>query len=205
MKTWQRIAVASVVVLVVLGVWKGVLEDHFVPKNFGTVEPGLYRSGLIDQSLIEGVVDKYALKRIVTLLPPDPDNSNQRAEQRVAAEIGVQIDRFPLLGNGTGDPVMYVNAVEAIVKARRDNQPVLVHCAAGAQRAGGVIALYRIVQGWPVDQIVAEMARYGWRSSKDHAVIEYLNEHMAFFLDEFAARGVIGEAPVPVPRLPLES
>jgi len=43
------------------------------------------------------------------------------------------------------------------------NQPVLVHCAHGADRTGAAVAAWRIVvQGWPKEQAIREMTEGGF-------------------------------------------
>jgi len=204
MKAWQRTAALSLVALVVaFGVWQRVLAPAFVAKNFSAVEPGVYRAGLIDERLLESVVSEHDVRRIVTLLPEKRDDPRQREEARLATERGIELERFPLHGNGTGDPMMYVSAVQAIVEARRASEAVLVHCAAGAQRTGGVIALYRIVEGKAGNEIVAEMKRYGYEPRKNPALLPYLNSNMAFFIAELHARGVLERVPATLPQLPV--
>ena len=204
MKVWPRVVVLSLVALVAtFGAWDRFLAPHFVAKNFDVVEPGIYRAGLIDAGLLESVVKEHGVRRIVTLLPERRNDPRQQEEARIANVQGIRIERFPLHGNGTGDPMMYVRAVQAIVEAHRADEPVLVHCAAGAQRTGGVIALYRVVQGKSGAEIVDEMKRHGLDPRKNAALLPYLNSNMAFFVEELHARGVLERVPASVPQLPV--
>jgi protein tyrosine phosphatase (PTP) superfamily phosphohydrolase (DUF442 family) len=44
-----------------------------------------------------------------------------------------------------------------------DLQPVLVHCKAGSDRTGTMVAIYRVMeQDWPVDQAALELPRFGF-------------------------------------------
>ena len=71
-----------------------------------------------------------------------------------------------------------------------ENQPVLVHCWAGAHRTGAVIGVYRVSHcGWPEESARVELERWGgssrgtrWPGRILHA---YCSRHQAA-----AARGV---------------
>lgn len=44
-----------------------------------------------------------------------------------------------------------------------DYQPLLVHCTAGSDRTGVMVAVYRVMeQDWPVDQAAQELPRFGF-------------------------------------------
>ncbi|MFK7778388.1 MAG: hypothetical protein QM501_09725, partial [Gimesia sp.] len=54
------------------------------------------------------------------------------------------------------------------------------HCAAGAQRTGGVIAAYRmLVQKKTPEEAYQELLLYNWKPHKDQALLDYLNQNLA--------------------------
>jgi len=60
------------------------------------------------------------------------------------------------------------------------NQPVHVHCRGGIGRAGVMVALYRYtVQGWPVDQVLAEgkLFQGGVSTAQEKFLKKYTQEH----------------------------
>jgi protein-tyrosine phosphatase len=64
-----------------------------------------------------------------------------------------------------------VRALKVIVTP--DYQPVFVHCQAGKDRTGLVVAVYRIlVDGWDVEEAIAERKRFGaadfWEENKSY-------------------------------------
>lgn len=155
---------------------------QIVPKRLGVVEQGkIFRSGRIAPHLMSKTLRKYGIKVIVDLTDDfSLQNSAGRAEQKAVEELGIRRYNFPLCGDGTGNITNYAKAISAIKQAREENKPVLVHCAAGVQRTGGVIASYRLlVEKQTPASAYAELTRYGWKSRKDKILLEYLNDHMA--------------------------
>lgn len=173
------------------------------PRNFGWVQPQLARSGQIHSAIIEETLRDNGIEVIVDLTGgPHPSVPHQAAELAAIDRLGIEGRRYKLLGDGTGDPQHYIAALDAILTARREGRTVLVHCAAGAYRTGGVVAMYRLlVDRWPADRIRAEMQRYGWRPRDEDKLIPYLNAHMDDIAAELARRGLIDPPTAPLPRL----
>ncbi len=184
--------------------WKDLLSPRLIPKRFGTViDHTLYRSGRIHPSLLPKVLDKYGIDDIVTLTYPVDTSQYQRVERRFSATHGIQLQRFPLEGNGTGDPANVVAALVAIHAAIARGDQVLVHCAAGTERVGGVIYLYRtLVLGESTDRAYAELLEYGHRPARNPKLEAFLNANMAYFADALVQHGIIRSAPAPLPHLP---
>jgi protein tyrosine/serine phosphatase len=110
-----------------------------------------------------------------------------------------------LRGNGTGDVNQYALAVVAIADAEKKLLPVMVHCAAGAQRTGGVIAVYRLlVQKKDPDLVISEMKHYGWRPQSNPALLPFLNNNMAELARLLKQAGIIEDIPLPIPKLPQD-
>lgn len=186
-------------------------QDLYLNKNWGQVEPGLYRSGLTYPVLTERFLRKHHVDVIVSLLFREDSDSSQMAEQRAARDLNITLLRFPLAGDGM--PAgreeridIHVAAVEAIWRARQQGKTVLVHCAAGAYRTGAVVALYQLLlRGLPPDQVYSQMLRYNYKpvhkSLPDLALVKFLNRHMAQAAHMLKDRGVIEKIPEPIPQL----
>lgn len=182
--------------------WEEVLEDRIIPKRWGTVVPGeIYRSGQLSPTLIQKMLKTHDIELVVHLGVHDPDNPAHVAEQEAVEALGIERRVFPLRGDGTGDIGNYAQAIWAMVEARRQGRPVLVHCAAGAYRTGGTIASYRmLVEGMAPADAWAEMKQYDW--DDDNPILpEYLNSHMAELADELVQLGVLTDRPDPLPVL----
>jgi protein tyrosine phosphatase (PTP) superfamily phosphohydrolase (DUF442 family) len=183
--------------------WEDVAKDRLIPKRWATVEEGrIYRSGQLSAALVRKMLVRHGIKVIVSLTGEIPHDPDQEAEKKAAEELGIELLRLPLSGDGTGDVHRYAEAVAAIVEAKRQARPVLVHCAAGAQRTGGVIACYRLlVEGRPPAYVLKEMGRCGWKP-KDTALPAYLNQNLGTIAALLCDKGIIEAVPDPLPVLP---
>lgn len=180
--------------------WEDVLEDRFIAKRWGVVEAGvIYRSGQLSPALIERTLQEHGVQLVVSLCADDADNAAHLAERQAVQDLGIERKVFPLIGDGTGDIHNYALAIAAMVEAQRQGEPMLVHCAAGSYRTGGVVAAYRmLVQGAAPADARAEMRRYDW--DPDNPILpKYLNEHMAELAEQLVRMGVIESVPDPLP------
>jgi len=78
----------------------------------------------------------------------------------------------------------------------------LVHCAAGTQRTGGVVACYRLLfENANPDDVVEELKHYEWDPKGDMELIHYLNTHLPEIARRLAERGVLDRIPPRIPKL----
>ena len=133
---------------------------------------------------------------------PVPDDPDQGAEEQAAKELGIELNRFPLRGDGTGDIHQYAQALTALVEARKAGRPALVHCAAGTQRTGGVIACYRLLfQHKDPQTVYRELRQYDWHDTSQAPLVPYLNQHMSELVDLLQQMGTLNARPQPLPQL----
>jgi protein tyrosine phosphatase (PTP) superfamily phosphohydrolase (DUF442 family) len=199
----KRIILYVIILAGAIWTWEEVVKDRVIPKRWGVVEKGfVYRSGQLSSSLVKRTLENHGIKVIVSLVGRIADDKDQEAETEAAEELGIEVLRFPLGGDGTGDIAQYAGAVAAIVEARRVGKPVLVHCAAGAQRTGGAVAFYRLlVEKRSPSFVVKEMARYGWDPKRDRVLLDYIDEHIGELAVMLKERGSIEEVPDPLPAV----
>lgn len=202
---WRTHAVRTALIVGCVG--GGVLgfrfyDKTFVPKNLGVVEPGvIYRSGQIQDQLIEGVLRDHGIRAVVNLQGEEHDNPDQVAEGEAIATLGLESFRFPMRGDGIGTVETYARAVEQLALASRTGRPTLIHCAAGSQRTGGTVACYRLlVKGDGPAAVYAEAERYDWEPHKDTEWPEWLNANMAAIAVRLVELGVIDAVPEVLPR-----
>ena len=182
--------------------WKDVLEDRLIPKRWGVVEPGaIYRSGQIHPSLIEKMLKKNHIEVIIAMTGEIPGDPEQAAEEKAAQKLGIELKRFPLGGDGTGDINNYAQAITTLVEAQKEGKPTLVHCAAGSQRTGGVIAFYRLLfQNEDPQKVYQEMLEFDWHDTPEAPLVPYINEHMEELVQLLQEMGTLTTRPDPLPQ-----
>jgi len=203
---WLFVAVPAIVIGLAIWAWFGIIRYHVIPKNFGVVVPGhVYRSGQISATLIKKILTKHNIRVIIDLTSVNLNDPDKQAEKQAAAELNIKVLRFTMNGNGTGDINDYADAVIAIANAEKQNLPVLVHCAAGAARTGGVIAIYRLlVQKTDPNIVEDEIEEYGC-AIDDRAVLRsFVNNNMAELAMRLKQAGVIDQIPATMPKIPQD-
>ena len=202
----QKLLRFIVIVLFISGgiyVFDQYIKWNLFPKRWGIVEEEvIYRSGQLSPMQIRKQIKKHKIDVIVSLARPLPGDSAYEAEKQAAKDYGIERVTFPLSGDGTGDIERYADAIAKIHQSIGNDKVVLVHCAAGTQRTGGVVASYRIlVQGKSPGEAVEEMRQYGWRPNKNPVLLPYINDHMSELTDLLIEKGVLRVAPDPLPML----
>jgi len=136
------------------------------PKRFAAVVPGrLYRSGAVTPEQLKRLTRELHLRTVVSLLNPAAEVT--RAERRAAERLGLRWINIPLPGNGASTAAQRERIKAALFDP--DNAPLLVHCAAGTNRTGLAVALYRLHrQGWTLEQVLEEMKRFGFEDEPHH-------------------------------------
>jgi protein tyrosine/serine phosphatase len=204
-RTRWTVAAVVVVVGVIAANHRQVtaLRDRFVPKRWGVVEEGkIYRSGQLSRHLVRQMLETHRIQTVVDLTWDDPNEQNHIAELSAISELGIERKLCPLQSDGTGDVHVYAQAVAEVATAAREGKPVLVHCAAGTQRTGGVVAFYRLlVDGKSPEFTFAEMRKYNYDPHRSPKLLNYVNAHIADVARDLVRDGIIGRVPDPLPRL----
>lgn len=197
----------GVLILALLGtqiwVWNAYIKNRFIPKRWGVVVPGaVYRSGQLSKELIESTLLNHRIQLVIDLTLEDRDDPDQEVERKTVSALGIEYVRFPLQGDGRGDVRSYALAIAAMVNAQAQGKPALVHCAAGVQRTGAVVAAYRLlVENKNTSEVYKELVHNDWDPKKNGILLDYLNENMEEIARQLIEMGVLKSMPDPVPVL----
>ena len=134
----------------------------------------IYRSGKLSSAALAKVIRTHHIRTIVDLGAWPIGSRADRREARAAAALGVDRVRFNLIGDATGDPNDYVKALRILRDPSK--APVLIHCGAGTERTGCVVALYRMhEQGMSLEDAYAEAIKAGHSPSRNPHLREVLD------------------------------
>lgn len=150
------------------------------PRNAAMVEAGaIIRSGRLTPRTLRMLARRHGLKTIVDLGSTPPGSEAELRMIAAARELGLKrVSIRGLYGTGKGNPNAYVRALRELTDGA--SLPALVQCAAGADRTGACVALYRhLARGEGLDAALAESARYGHDAARNPAMHAFVREHAA--------------------------
>lgn len=176
---WLALLSIAVVAAIAI-VWRKGVRDYVIPRNFGVVDNAqVYRSGALTPPMLRQVLTNRRIKTVIDFGAFDPGSRADEREQKIALDLGATRFVMRLNGDGRGNPNAYVQALRLMSDPA--HRPILVHCAAGAQRTGAAVMLYRIiVEGWSLDDAYREAQRYGHDPAGDWPMLAFA----ARWLDE---------------------
>jgi protein tyrosine/serine phosphatase len=122
------------------GYW-GILQYE---GNFHTVSAGiLYRSAQPGKTELKAAVAEYGIKSVLNLRGANAGSPWYDEEIAASGELGLAHFDYPLSAKRF---VTSKQIAEILDIVRQAPKPLLIHCKAGADRAGLVAALYRFAE-----------------------------------------------------------
>ena len=121
--------------------------DGFAPlrptDNFRVIEPGrAYRSAQLDAETLELVVDVLGIRTVINLRGENESQAWYDREQALLEAKGVELVNVRMSAQSLPPREELLKLYEAFQTAE---EPILMHCKAGADRAGAAAALWRMV------------------------------------------------------------
>lgn len=198
----SAIIIASVIVGFVL-CWVYVVRDYVIVKKWGVVVPGVaFRSGQISRHLIAGTLKEHGIQHVICMTSPDAKDLDQQAELKAVEEFNTEHVFLPLNGRGVGNVEHFTSAVTQFTRAIQHNEPVLIHCHAGAQRTGGIVAAYRLLMERRTPEfVIQELESYGWNRRRDTILLDFINDNLGHAAKALVAAGCLEQVPDDLPRL----
>ncbi len=154
------------------------VRPRVFPKRFGeVVENEIFRSGRIHEDIYSSVLKDNEIDVIISFTERKPNHDWQLHEIEIAKDLDIPIYRFPLRGDGTGNPAEYQKALVKLKQEENAGKKILLHCAAGTNRTGGAVFLYRtIFEGITDSKAISEMKLYDFSVNDNEHLIPYLKD-----------------------------
>jgi protein tyrosine phosphatase (PTP) superfamily phosphohydrolase (DUF442 family) len=137
----------------------------FQTYHLETVDEGiLYRDGNRGMREFATMVRKIKPKTVVCLVDDremaDPDKPMFAQEMKFLQEHGIRCEHINVKLGGWPD-TSHIRRFLAVV-SKKENQPVVVHCAQGVRRTGMFVAAYQqSILGWDDATTKAQMKTFG--------------------------------------------
>jgi Dual specificity phosphatase, catalytic domain len=144
--------------------------------NLAEVSPTLYRGGQPTETGFQ------ALARMEISIVVDARGGSRKTEREQVTKLGMQYVALPWHCPFPKDRVF--SRFLSIIRENRGRK-IFVHCRLGDDRAGMMIAAYRIAEeGWTAEEAMQEMKAYGFTMSH-HLICPYLAHYEKSFPRRF--------------------
>ena len=143
------------------------------------IEGRVYRSGRLSPVRLEAAIDRYGIRTIINLTGDRTGADWYETQRTIAARHGVVHHDIDLLATALPSQPNVARLVDLL---RSAPQPVLVHCDAGADRAGLASAVARLLlDGADLHEARRELSwRYGhWPVGPTRELDRFLDQYQA--------------------------
>jgi protein tyrosine phosphatase (PTP) superfamily phosphohydrolase (DUF442 family) len=157
---WWVVLACALVGAVVFVWWRWFATYHLAVVQEGV----LYRDGNRGMREFETTVRKVRPRTVVCLVDDnelaDPSKAMFAQELRWLAERGIKVERIAVKLGGWPTSQDVRRFLEVVQK--KENQPVVVHCAQGVRRTGMFVAAFQeSVLAWDDARVKKEMLTFG--------------------------------------------
>jgi len=186
------ILVAGIVVLVAVVPLVHYRSVYAHGKRLREVEPNrVYRSGQMTADGFRDARDQYGLRTVICLRDDDPDpevalgfcpGSGTIKESDLCRRLGLQyLFIAPDLISKRAPSEQRPEGIERFLEVmdNPDSYPVLIHCNAGLNRTGVLVAVYRMeYQGWSRAEAFRDTLENGFGRTQCTAANEYIRQYI---------------------------
>ncbi len=160
-----------------------------LPFNFHVLESGkAYRSAQPTYEQLAAVIQTLGVKTVLNLRGSHPGTGWYDEEAAACNDHGATLVSVALSAQSMPPPELLQQVVEILQTAE---YPILIHCKSGADRTGGVSAMYRmLIDGWPREQAMNELSPIYFHIRELAPCMDVLMEHFQTdpaWLQEYAA------------------
>lgn len=183
--------IAGIVGIVFVGPFVCYRAVYSYEKRLREVDPGrVYRSGQMTAEGFEDAVSRYHIRTVINVQDDFPDPDVEKSfwlpgtikESDLCQRLGVRyVWVAPDLVPVRFTPAQRPGAVDDMLRVLDDETayPVLIHCKAGLNRTGCLIAVYRMeYQGWSHRDAFQEMKDLGFGNTTCTASNQYVNQYV---------------------------
>ncbi len=133
-----------------------------MPIRFKQVDSNLYRGGAPSIDEIDVLKNIFGIAKIISL-----DGISGASITNSCNDSGIQQEMMPISFISDNDFAPIVDGVSKHV-----DSPTFVHCFHGKDRTGLFVAKYRIENGIPCDEAIAEALEFGFGTGLDKAALK---------------------------------
>jgi tyrosine-protein phosphatase SIW14 len=184
--------VANIVVVAAVLPLVQFRTQHARDKRLREVEPGrVYRSGQMNADGFRDARDLYGIHTVICLRDDDPDpevdlrfppGGGTIKESELCRQLGLRfVFIAPDLVSRRSAPERRPEAIERFLAVMddEDSYPVLIHCNAGLNRTGVMVAVYRMeYQGWGRAEAFRETLDNGFGRSQCTIANDYIKQYI---------------------------
>ncbi|MDX2361682.1 MAG: dual specificity protein phosphatase family protein [Crocinitomicaceae bacterium] len=163
----KRFFLIALMLFTVVGTHATTRAYSIYPKNFHEIDEGVYRSGQPTREEMLSLKD-IGFNTIINL------RMSVGNKRKIKGTRMVQI-RVPMKAQSITFKDMAIT-LRFIMHAQK---PMLIHCLHGSDRAGCVVACYRMVfQNWKKEKAISEFQeeKYGYNKKWFPNILEFLNK-----------------------------
>lgn len=166
---WRRFQAGLLIIaLIGLVVAAWVWQHKARPYHFRTVEQGvLYRSGQLNPTELEGVLERYRIRTVVNLQPESINALPWHARQAAVCEAnGASLVDLPMQPETPPTREQQAEWLRLVRDPKR--RPILVHCQHGVVRTGMLVSVYFAEKNGRAEgeQAFEDLVRFGHRLEK---------------------------------------